>query len=101
MFGFLKDRSGQILAVVAALLWRGFGIFLFILGGSMGVGAAVTGSWLTGVLVSFGTLMIGVIGSLGYAIATTGKVTPADVSRSANDAIKKAQEQAEADKGKK
>jgi len=92
MFDFLKDRSGQIIAVLAALLWRGFGIFLFILGGSMGVGAAVTGSWLTGVLVSFGTLMIGVIGSIGYAIATTGKVTPADVSKSANDAIKKAQE---------
>jgi hypothetical protein len=89
---FFKDRSGEIIQVLAALLWRGFGIFLFILGGSMGVGAAVTGSWLTGVLVSFGTLMIGVVGSLGYAIATTGKVTPADVSRSANDAIKKAQE---------
>ena len=89
---FLKDRSAEITLVLAALLWRGFGIFLFILGGSMGVGAAITGSWLTGVLVSFGTLMIGVIGSLGYAIATTGKVTPADVSKSANDAIKKAQE---------
>lgn len=89
---FLKDRTGEITLVLAALLWRGFGIFLFILGGSMGVGAAITGSWLTGVLVSFGTLMIGVIGSLGYAIATTGKVTPADVSKSANDAIKKAQE---------
>jgi len=89
---FFKDRSGEIIQVLAALLWRGFGIFLFILGGSMGVGAAVTGSWLTGVLVSFGTLMIGVVGSIGYAIATTGKVTPADVSRSANDAIKKAQE---------
>ena len=95
MISFLKDRSGQILAVLAALLWRGFGIFLFILGGSMGVGAAVTGSWLTGVLVSFGTLMIGVVGSLGYAIATTGKVTPADVSKSANDAIKKAQEESD------
>jgi len=93
MLSFLKDRSGQIITVLAALLWRGFGIFLFILGGSMGVGAAVTGSWLTGVLVSFGTLMIGVIGSLGYAIATTGRVTPADVSKSANDAIKKAQEE--------
>ena len=89
---FFKDRSGEIIQVLAALLWRGFGIFLFILGGSMGVGAAVTGSWLTGVLVSFGTLMIGVVGSIGYAIATTGKVTSADVSRSANDAIKKAQE---------
>ena len=95
---FLKDKSGEILAVVAALLWRGFGIFLFILGGSMGVGAAVTGSWLTGVLVSFGTLMIGVIGSLGYAIATTGRATANDVSKAANDAIKKAQEKAENDK---
>jgi hypothetical protein len=90
---FLKARTSEIVAVLAALLWRGFGIFLFILGGSAGVGAALTGSWLTGVLVSFGTLMIGVLGSVGYAIATTGRVTPADVSKSANDAIKKAQEQ--------
>lgn len=92
---FLKARTGEIVAVLAALVWRGFGIFLFILGGSAGVGAAVTGSWLTGVLVSFGTLMIGVVGGVGYAIATTGKVTPADVSKSANDAIKKAQEQSD------
>jgi len=92
---FLKARTNEIIAVLAALVWRGFGIFLFILGGSAGVGAALTGSWLTGVLVSFGTLMIGVVGSIGYAIATTGKVTPADVSKSANDAIKKAQEQSE------
>ena len=98
MFDFIKDRSGQILAVLAALLWRGSGIFLFILGGSMGVGAAITGSWITGVLVTLGTLMIGVIGSIGYAIATTGRVTPADVSKASNDAIKKAQETQEADK---
>ena len=62
---FIKVRTNEIVAVLAALVWRGFGIFLFILGGSAGVGAAVTGSWLTGVLVSFGTLMIGVIGGLG------------------------------------
>lgn len=91
----LKARTNEIVAVLAALVWRGFGIFLFILGGSAGVGAALTGSWLTGVLVSFGTLMIGVVGGVGYAIATTGKVTAADVSKSANDAIKKAQEQSD------
>ena len=88
----LKVRVHAIVEVLATLVWRGFGIFLFILGGSAGVGAALTGSWLTGVLVSFGTLMIGVIGGVGYAIATTGKVTPEDISKSANDAIKKAQE---------
>ena len=92
---FLKARTGEIVSVLAALVWRGFGIFLFILGGSAGVGAALTGSWITGVLVSFGTLMIGVIGGVGYAIATTGKVTAADDSKSANDAIKKAQEQSD------
>jgi hypothetical protein len=88
----LKVRVHEVIKVLATLVWRGFGIFLFILGGSAGVGAALTGSWLTGVLVSFGTLMIGVIGGVGYAIATTGKVTSEDISKSANDAIKKAQE---------
>jgi hypothetical protein len=97
LLSFLKARSGQIVSVLAALVWRGFGIFLFILGGSMGVGAAVTGSWLTGIFVSFGTLMIGVLGSIGYAIATSGQVTPGDVSKAANDAIKKAQDKAEAE----
>jgi hypothetical protein len=81
--------------VLVALLWRGFGIFLFILGGSAGVGAALTGSWLTGVLVSWGTLMIGVIGAVGYAIATTGSADKNTVAKASNDAIQKAKEQQE------
>ena len=88
----MKNRIKQILDVLAILAWRGFGIFLFILGGSAGVGAALTGNWLDGVLIAWGTLMIGVIGAIGYAIATTGQVTKADVAKASNDAIQKAQE---------
>lgn len=91
----MKARLKEVLSVVAALSWRGFGIFLYILGGSMGVGAAVTGNWLVGVLVAWGTLMLGVISVLGYAIATTGKATRDDVARGARDAIEKAKEAAE------
>jgi hypothetical protein len=83
----------SIIEVLAALLWRGFGIFLFILGGSAGVGAALTGSWFTGVLVAWGTLMIGVIGAIGYAIATTGSVNKEDINKASQDAIQKAKEQ--------
>jgi hypothetical protein len=90
---FLKDRSNAIIAVISSLLWRGFGIFLFILGGSAGVGAALTGNWITGVLISWGTLMIGLIGAIGYAIATTGRATPEDVARASKDAVQKAKEQ--------
>lgn len=84
----LKDA----LQVIAHLLWRSFGLFLFILGGSAGVGAALTGNWVTGVIIAWGTLMIGVIGWLGYKIATTGRATKADVETGVRDAVEKAQE---------
>ena len=93
-----KTRIAEILAVVATLAWRGFGIFLYILGGSMGVGAALTGNWVTGVLVAWGTLMLGVIGVIGYAIATTGKATKEDVAKGSQDAIQKAKESSEKQK---
>jgi hypothetical protein len=83
----------SIIEGLVALVWRGFGIFLFILGGSAGVGAALTGSWFTGVLVAWGTLMIGVIGAIGYAIATTGSVNKEDIEKASQDAIQKAKEQ--------
>jgi len=82
-----------VLQVLVALVWRGFGIFLFILGGSAGVGAALTGNWFTGVIVAWGTLMIGVIGAVGYAIATTGSVSREDINKASQDAIQKAKEQ--------
>jgi hypothetical protein len=91
----LVSRFKAVLGVVAELAWRGFGIFLFILGGSAGVGAALTGSWINGVAVAWGTLMLGVLGALGYAIATTGKATRADVAKGASDAIQRAKEQTE------
>jgi hypothetical protein len=87
----MKNRIIEIKDVLLTLAWRGFGIFLFILGGSAGVGAALTGNWLDGVVIAWGTLMIGVIGAVGYAIATTGKVTSNDVAKATNDAIQKAQ----------
>jgi hypothetical protein len=90
----MKNRLKQVADVLAILAWRGFGIFLFILGGSAGVGAALTGSWFDGVIIAWGTLMIGVIGAIGYAIATTGQVTKADVAKASNDAIQKAESQA-------
>lgn len=91
----MKARVKDVLDVVAALSWRGFGIFLYILGGSMGVGAALTGNWVTGVLVAWGTLMLGIVSVLGYAIATTGRATKDDVAKGARDAVEKAKEAAE------
>jgi hypothetical protein len=68
-------------------------LFLFILGGSAGVGAVVSGSWITGVVIAWGTLMIGVIGAVGYAIATTGRADSGDVETAVQDAVQKAREQ--------
>jgi hypothetical protein len=87
----VAERVKAVVAVLGELAWRGFGIFLFILGGSAGVGAALTGSWVNGVLVAWGTLMLSVVAAIGYAIATTGTVSRADVAKGANDAIQKAE----------
>lgn len=89
----MRDRWVAVLDVVGALLWRGFGLFLFILGGSAGVGAVVSGSWITGVVIAWGTLMIGVVGAVGYAIATTGKADSVTVEVAVQDAVQKAKEQ--------
>jgi hypothetical protein len=88
----IKNRSKAVLEVVATLIWRGFGLFLFILGGAAGTGAIVTGNWLDGVIIAWLTLMIGVIGAVGYAIATTGKADSETVANATNDAVKKATE---------
>lgn len=87
----MRERISAIALVLGAVVWRGFGLFLFILGGSAGVGAVVSGSWLTGVVIAWGTLMIGVIGAIGYAIATTGHADQSTVHGAVNDAVKKAE----------
>jgi len=91
----LVARFKAVVSVLGELAWRGFGIFLFILGGSAGVGAALTGSWVNGILVAWGTLMLSVVAAIGYAIATTGQVSKADVAKGANDAIQKAEKQSD------
>lgn len=90
----VKSRLRAVWGVLATILWRGFGLFLFIMGGAAGTGAIVAGSWVDGVVIAWATLMLGVIGAVGYAIAVTGSATSEDVAKAAQDAIAKAQEQA-------
>jgi hypothetical protein len=85
----MKERLTAIAEVFGYLIWRGFGIFLYILGGSAAAGAAVTGDLLTGVYIAWLTLMLGIVGAIGYAIAVTGSVSKETVHVAANDAIKK------------
>jgi len=85
----MQERIKQIMAVIGTLAWRGFGVFLFILGGAAGSGAVITGNPLTGILIAWVTLMLGIIGAIGYAIAVTGNVTTSDVSKAAQDAVQK------------
>lgn len=83
------DRIKEILAIVGTLVWRGFGVFLFIIGGAAGSGAVITGDPFTGILIAWTTLMLGIIGAVGYAIAVTGSVTTEDVARATQDAVQK------------
>jgi hypothetical protein len=88
----IKTRAKAVSAVAGAVVWRGFGLFLFIAGGAAGTGAIVTGSWVDGVVIAWATLMLGVIGAIGYAIATTGEATPDVVAKASQDAVQKASE---------
>lgn len=86
----IKTRLNAVGGVLGAIVWRGFGLFLFILGASAGTGAVVVGDWMVGVLIAWTTLMLGVVGAIGYAIATTGEATEQDVAKAAQDAVQKA-----------
>jgi hypothetical protein len=85
----MKERLAQIVAVFATLAWRGFGVFLFIIGGAAGSGAVITGDPFTGILIAWTTLMVGIIGAIGYAIAVTGSVSADDVAKATQDAVQK------------
>ncbi len=88
----MKSRLNAVGGVLGAIVWRGFGLFLFILGGAAGTGAVVVGDWFIGVVIAWTTLMLGVIAAIGYAIAVTGAATEADVAKAAQDAVQKANE---------
>lgn len=88
----LKTRVRAVGSVLATILWRGFGLFLFIMGGAAGTGAIVAGSWVDGVIIAWTTLMLGVIGAIGYAIATTGSASSETVAKATQDAVQKASE---------
>jgi hypothetical protein len=85
----MKERLTQIVAVFATLAWRGFGVFLFIIGGAAGSGAVITGDPFTGILIAWTTLMVGIVGAIGYAIAVTGSVSADDVAKATQDAVQK------------
>ena len=85
----MRERIKEILAIIGTLAWRGFGVFLFILGGAAGSGAVITGDPFTGILIAWVTLMLGIIGAVGYAIAVTGTVTSEDVAKATKDAVQK------------
>jgi hypothetical protein len=89
----LKSRLSAVYGVLGAIAWRGFGLFLALLGASAGTGAVIVGNWMTGVLIAWATLMLGIIGAVGYAIATTGMADESTVAKAAQDAIQKANEQ--------
>jgi hypothetical protein len=86
----IKSRLRAVWGVLGAILWRGFGLFLFILGGAAGTGAIVTGDWFTGVAIAWLTLMLGVLGAIGYSIAVTGEADAATVAKATQDAVQKA-----------
>ena len=87
----IKTRLKAVYGVLGAIAWRGFGLFLFILGASAGTGAVVVGNWMTGVLIAWATLMLGVVGAIGYAIATTGSADQETVAKATQDAVQKAE----------
>lgn len=88
-----SERFKAVLAVVGTLAWRGFGILLFVIGGAAGSGAIFTGDPFVGILIAWSTVMIGVVGAVGYAIAVTGSASSEDVAKASQDAIQKLKEE--------
>jgi hypothetical protein len=86
------ERLKEVWSVIWEIIWRGFGLLLFIVGSAAGVGSLVTGDPITGILIAWGTLMLGVIGAIGYAIAITGKATKSTVAKGVRDAVQKFEE---------
>ena len=97
----MKDRIKEVFTVLGTLVWRGFGVFLFIIGGAAGSGAVITGDPFTGILIAWTTLMVGIVGAIGYAIAVTGSVSSEDVAKATQDAVQKFQEEQDSKKGAK
>lgn len=89
----MNSRIREIITIVLDIVWRGFGALLFVLGASAGVGSVVTGDWTTGVLIGWGTLMLGILGAIGYAIMITGRVTRGDVNKAYRDAAEKVRDE--------
>lgn len=96
----MKERITEVFSVLGTLVWRGFGVFLFIIGGAAGSGAVITGDPFTGILIAWTTLMVGIVGAIGYAIAVTGSVSSDDVAKATQDAVQKFQEEQDAKKVK-
>jgi hypothetical protein len=96
----MKERIQEVLAVLGTLVWRGFGVFLFIIGGAAGSGAVITGDPFTGILIAWTTLMVGIVGAIGYAIAVTGSVSSEDVAKATQDAVQKFQDEQDKKNGK-
>jgi hypothetical protein len=96
----MKERITEVFAVLGTLVWRGFGVFLFIIGGAAGSGAVITGDPFTGILIAWTTLMVGIVGAIGYAIAVTGSVSSDDVAKATQDAVQKFQEEQDKKSGK-
>lgn len=96
----MKERLQAVLGVLGTLVWRGFGVFLFIIGGAAGSGAVITGDPFTGILIAWTTLMVGIVGAIGYAIAVTGSVSSEDVAKATQDAVQKFQEEQDKKSGK-
>jgi hypothetical protein len=88
-----KSRFNEVATVFGTLIWRGFGVFLFIIGGAAGSGAVITGDPFTGILIAWTTLMVGIVGAIGYAIAVTGRVSSEDVAKATQDAVQKFQDE--------
>jgi hypothetical protein len=89
------ERIKAVAEVIWEIIWRGFGLLLFIVGSAAGVGSLVTGDPFTGILIAWGTLMLGVIGAIGYAIAITGKASKSTVAKGVRDAVQKFEEKNE------
>lgn len=92
IIGVVAKAVWQVVAVIAAFVWRAFGLYLMVIG----VGA-IGGAFVSTVWQGINTMWVGAvvvaIGYLGFRIATTGKATIDDVVVAMRKAVQEIRDQ--------
>jgi hypothetical protein len=92
MFKPVWKALWETIKVIAAFVWRAFGLFLMVVGFGA-VGGAMTGDVWTGIVTIWSAGVVVAVGYIGYKITSTGRATVKDVEIAMRKAVQQLREQ--------